>query len=90
MRIEVYKDSVDEPSPAFSSVQYTVDSASVIEAGATVLEARATVPNGSPIWYNITGDDGSHVRRFSINHDSVCTLSATHKYLCRNHRSSLF
>ncbi|KAG0424080.1 hypothetical protein HPB47_000170 [Ixodes persulcatus] len=70
MRIEVYKDSVDEPSPAFSSVQYTVDSASVIEAGATVLEARATVPNGSPIWYNITGDDGSHVRRFSINHDS--------------------
>ncbi|EEC18238.1 cadherin-repeats domain-containing protein [Ixodes scapularis] len=77
MRIEVYKDSVDEPSPAFSSVQYTVDSASVIEAGATVLEARATVPNGSPIWYNITGDDGSHVRRFSINHDSGRIVTTT-------------
>ncbi|XP_064457801.1 protocadherin Fat 3-like [Ornithodoros turicata] len=70
MRVEVFRETVDEPTPAFSSIQYTVDSASVIEAGATVLEARATVPNGSPVWYNITGDDGSHVRRFSINHDT--------------------
>ncbi|XP_037269642.2 protocadherin Fat 3 isoform X1 [Rhipicephalus microplus] len=77
MRVEVYKDSVDEPTPAFSAVQYTVDSASIIEAGSTVLEARATVPNGSPVWYNITGDDGSHVRRFSINHDTGRIVTTT-------------
>lgn len=77
MRVEVYKDSVDEPTPAFSAVQYTIDSASIIEAGSTVLEARATVPNGSPIWYNITGDDGSHVRRFSINHDTGRIVTTT-------------
>ncbi|XP_022692572.1 protocadherin Fat 4-like isoform X3 [Varroa jacobsoni] len=70
MRVEVFTESIDNPSPAFSSAQYSIDAPSVLEAGASVLDARATIPDGSPVWYNITGDDGSHVRKFSINHDT--------------------
>ncbi|OQR76891.1 protocadherin Fat 4-like [Tropilaelaps mercedesae] len=70
MRVEVFTESIDNPSPAFSSAQYSIESPSVLEAGASVLDARATIPDGSPVWYNITGDDGSHVRKFSINHDT--------------------
>lgn len=77
MRIEVFRESIDNPTPAFSAVQYMIDTNSVLEAGATALDARATIPDGSPVWYNITGDDGSHVRKFSINHETVSQALAS-------------
>ena len=75
LRIEVYKDSIEEPTPVFTSVQYFVQSDAALEPGATVLTARATIPNGSPVWYNITNVSG---KKFTIDHDSG-RISATHK-----------
>ncbi|XP_053211715.1 protocadherin Fat 4-like isoform X1 [Panonychus citri] len=70
LRIDVYRDSIEEPNPVFTSVQYFVQSDTVLEAGASVLTPRATIPNGSPIWYNITSQDSGKFKRFAIDHDT--------------------
>lgn len=80
LRIEVYKDSIEEPTPVFTSVQYFVQSDTSLEPGATVLTPRATIPNGSPVWYNITSVSGGPFtsKKFTIDHDSGRILT-THK-----------
>ncbi len=72
LRIEVYKDSIEEPTPVFTSVQYFVQTDTALEPGATVLTPRATIPNGSPVWYNITSTNNGHFssKKFTIDHDS--------------------
>lgn len=55
--IEVYKDQADDAHPIFNSNQYFVQSENFIEAGTTILIPKATVPNGDPIFYNITAID---------------------------------
>ncbi|XP_054156169.1 protocadherin Fat 4-like isoform X2 [Oppia nitens] len=72
LRIEVYKDSIEEPTPVFTSVQYFVQSDTVLEPGATLLTPRATIPNGSPVWYNISSVNSGQLnaKKFNIDHDS--------------------
>lgn len=80
LRIEVYKDSIEEPTPVFTSVQYFVQSDIALEPGATVLTPRATTPNGSPVWYNLTSVSGGPFtsKKFSIDHDSG-RITTTHR-----------
>lgn len=70
LRVEVYKDSIEDSIPVFTSVQYFVQSDTVLEAGASVLTPRATIPDGSPVWYNISVNSQSYSKRFAIEHDT--------------------
>lgn len=70
LRIDVYRDSVDEPTPVFTSVQYIIETDSSMEPGATILSPRATIPNGAQVWYNLTGAESGRFKRFAIDHDS--------------------
>ncbi|RWS30694.1 protocadherin Fat 4-like protein, partial [Leptotrombidium deliense] len=68
--IEVYRDSIEEPTPVFTSVQYFVESDTALEPATVVLTPRASVPNGAPVWYNISGAQSGKFKRFTIDHDS--------------------
>ncbi|CAL1272163.1 unnamed protein product [Larinioides sclopetarius] len=68
--VEVYKDTIDDPTPVFTSVQYSVNADGILEAGTTVLDVRATVPNGSPVYYNITGPEDTLIRGFNIDRET--------------------
>ncbi|GIY34023.1 protocadherin Fat 2 [Caerostris extrusa] len=68
--VEVYKDTIDDPTPVFTSVQYSVNADGILEAGTTVLDVRATVPNGSPVFYNITGPEDTLIRGFNIDRET--------------------
>ncbi|XP_074599101.1 protocadherin Fat 4-like [Brevipalpus obovatus] len=70
LRIDVYRDSIEEPTPVFNSVQYMKQTDIALEPGATVVEPRATVPNGAAVWYNMTGSESGRFRRFTIDHDT--------------------
>lgn len=72
LKIEVYKETIEEPSPVFTSAQYFVQTDTALEPGASVLTPRATIPNGSPVWYNITSLNQGHlnIKRFTIDHDT--------------------
>ena len=69
--VEVYKDTIDDPTPVFTSVQYSVNADGILEAGTTVLDVRATVPNGSPVFYNVTGPEDTLIRGFNIDRETV-------------------
>jgi len=70
LRIDVYRDSIEEPTPVFTSVQYFVKSDNAFNPGSTILNPRATVPNGTPVWYNISGPAIGRFKRFTIDHDT--------------------
>lgn len=46
----------------------------ILEAGTTVLDVRATVPNASPVFYNITGPEDTLIRGFNIDRETVSFL----------------
>ncbi|RWS16902.1 protocadherin Fat 4-like protein, partial [Dinothrombium tinctorium] len=77
VRVDVYRDSIEEPTPIFTSVQYFVESDIPLEPGTVVITPRASVPNGAPVWYNITGDHTGKFKRFTIDHDTGAITTTT-------------
>ncbi|XP_022236988.1 cadherin-9-like, partial [Limulus polyphemus] len=70
MVIEVYEESIDDPTPVFTSVQYSMEIDHTVEPGETVLQIQAATPNGNPVWYNITASSGASVKEFIIDHET--------------------
>ncbi|GFY64503.1 cadherin-related tumor suppressor [Trichonephila inaurata madagascariensis] len=57
-------------TPSQPLIQYSVNADGILEAGTTVLDVRATVPNGSPVFYNITGPEDTLIRGFNIDRET--------------------
>ncbi|XP_013776929.1 protocadherin Fat 4-like, partial [Limulus polyphemus] len=68
--VEVYKDSITELTPVFTSIQYSTEVDNVLEPGETIMRVRAAVPNGDLVWYNITKSNGGKVKEFSIDYET--------------------
>ncbi|XP_023209390.1 protocadherin Fat 4-like, partial [Centruroides sculpturatus] len=75
--IEIFRDNADEPLPKFTSTQYLVDVDGMLEVGSTVLDVKAVIPNGNPVWYNISKPTGPALRQFTINHKTGKITTAT-------------
>lgn len=77
INIEIFRDNADEPLPKFTSTQYSVDVDGLLEVGSTVMDVKAVIPNGNPVWYNISKPNGSALRQFTINHKTGKITTAT-------------
>ncbi|XP_013792660.1 cadherin EGF LAG seven-pass G-type receptor 3-like, partial [Limulus polyphemus] len=77
LNVEIYKDSIDEPTPVFTSVQYDVTLDDLLQPGDSVLHVRATTPNGAPFSYGVKQVHNEHIKRFSIDPETGLVTAAT-------------
>ena len=56
IKLIVYKDTIDQPTPIFSASQYSYDLETPVEPGNVILRVKAKIPNGNSVYYNISSD----------------------------------
>ena len=56
IKLVVYKDTIDQPTPIFSASQYNYDLETPVEPGNVILRVKAKIPNGNSVYYNISSD----------------------------------
>ena len=56
IKLIVYKDTIDQPTPIFSAAQYGYDLETAVEPGNVLLRVKAKIPNGNQVYYNISSD----------------------------------
>jgi len=56
IKLIVYKDSIEQPTPIFSASQYTYDLENIVDPGNVILRVKAKIPNGNAVYYNVSSD----------------------------------
>lgn len=56
IKLIVYKDTIDQPTPIFSASQYSYELENIVDPGNVILRVKAKIPNGNSVYYNISSD----------------------------------